>query len=110
MRDVLTGSAVSVTDFGRVRAGDRVAIVLDGWQAERLIVTVTEIKLPLDHSTGLTWLYGIDGIGRVRLVLARCAPPAVIGRATVNQTRTHGLAPHRPPADRAGTAQREEKW
>jgi hypothetical protein len=91
MRDVLTGAAISVTDFGRVRIGDRVTIVLDGWQAEQLIMTLTEIKPPRDHPTGLTWLYGIDSTGRVRLVLARCAPPTVIGRTSVRDPSPVGL-------------------
>jgi hypothetical protein len=91
MREVLAGTAISVTDFGKVRAGDKVTIVVDGWHAEQLTLAVTEIRQPLDHTIGVTWLYGIDGCGHVRLVLARCAAPTVIGRAPVRpaaQART----------------------
>jgi hypothetical protein len=111
VRDVLTGAATSVTDFGWVRVGDRVTILLDGWQAEQLTVTVTEIKPPLDRHTGLTWLYGIDGGSRVRLVLTRCAPPTVMGRASVRQPAPARRSPAYPSLwDSDGAAHREEGW
>jgi hypothetical protein len=108
VRDALTGTALSVTDFRRVRIGDRVTILVDGWQAEQLTVTATEIKLTLDHSTGVAWLYGIDGGGRVRLVLARCAAPTVIGRASVRLAAPVGTPALYPSLWDGGSAARPE--
>lgn len=84
--EVLTGVAISVTDFGRVRPGDLVTIVVDGWQAEQLTLTAIQLKPPLDHYTRQAWIYGTDVSGRVRLVLARYAPQQAVGRAAVPRT------------------------
>lgn len=76
----LTAQVVGV-DLNRLRPGDQLTVVLDGWQNEELPLSLTEIKPMLSHHSDRAWIYGIDQMRRVRLVLVRSEPrdsPAVL--------------------------------
>lgn len=73
MNVALTASVVGV-DLLRLRPGDQLTVLVDGWQREELPLRLTEIKPPLSHHTDQAWIYGIDHSRRVRLVLVRSEP------------------------------------
>jgi len=68
----LTGIAAS-GDIKHMAPGNRVTIELDGPTHAHLTLSLTEVRGTLTHRAD-RWVYGIDHLRRLRLVLLRPAP------------------------------------